>query len=133
MRISDCSSDVCSSDLLEGGVSFGDCVAGWVPERDRHLISAGAKSNLSKALRNAAQMETGMKKIKSSILAAMAYPMALVLGVIGIMVYFNKSLAPVIESAVPKSNWTGSLARSGERRGGNGGARTCRSRWWPYN
>src|SRR3546814_14647690 len=74
MRISDCSSDVCSSDLLEGGVSFGDCVAGWVPERDRHLISAGAKSNLSKALRNAAQMETGMKKSKSSILAAMAYP-----------------------------------------------------------
>src|SRR3546814_14515931 len=40
----------------------------------------------------------------------MAYPMVLFLGVIGIMVYFNKSLAPVIESAVPKSNWTGSLA-----------------------
>src|SRR3546814_6192399 len=30
---------------LEGGVSFGDCVAGWVPERDRHLISAGDRKS----------------------------------------------------------------------------------------
>lgn len=98
----------------EGGFALGDCVDGWVPERDRHLIAAGAKSNLVKALRNAAEMETGMKQIKSSIRSALAYPAVLFVGVIGILLYFSYYLGPIIGSVVPRDKWTGSLAALGD-------------------
>src|SRR3546814_11133477 len=113
MRISDWSSDVCSSDLeriitsvindsvlsdrkglnrLGGGLSLGA-----LTDRDRELIGI------------AVEMDVDF-----------------------IAVSFCRNAAD-LEAARAVARAHGSHARSEERRVGEGGGSTCRSRWWPYH
>ncbi len=96
-----------------GGLPFGECVRDWVPERDQILLSAGDKSDLVSALRNAAFMQQSIGRIKSAVVGGLAYPALLMTGLFTMFSFFSFSIFPVIETIVPREEWTGSIGALG--------------------
>lgn len=96
---------------ISNGQSFGRAVTGWVPPSDRIVIEAGeAAGSLADALDNALFIQKSGKKIKSVIIAGIAYPFFLVLLAIGLLVIFGYSIVPAFDSVLPRDKWTGTAA-----------------------
>lgn len=95
------------------GAPLGMAVKGWVPERDQILISAGDKSDLISALRNAAFMQESIGRIKSAVMGGLLYPVGLLLGLFAMFTYFSFNVIPTIETIVARDQWVGSVAALG--------------------
>ncbi len=93
------------------GITLGDAVAGWVPEKDRLVISSGeAAGSLDVALENAIFIHMGGKKIGAAIKSAFAYPIVLILVCIVFMYIVSNQLVPAFDAIRPKEEWTGTGA-----------------------
>src|SRR3546814_18633120 len=132
MRISDWSSDVCSSDLKINTAPAGsDAVQfGWVREHLR-VLSANTPTE--------AIGEYGRMQRAGKLSDAQRYGLAYAHLLAGHGAEAAKELATLLEKR-PGDHWLmlargqakarrGVIARSTERRGGNGTVSTCRSRW----
>jgi len=92
----------------ENGKTFGVAVRGWVPENDRIIIEAGEKAgSLAGALDDAVFIFLGQKKIKSALIAGLAYPIVLVLTAIGLLLLMGNNIIPTFASILPREKWTG--------------------------
>src|SRR3546814_19612222 len=110
MRISDWSSDVCSSDLR------GFHVYAASGNLERIIATAIDLSVVKEAGAKAKQLQDELVHVSSvNAMGAMASTLAHEL---------NQPLTAI-------SNYLGGCERSEERRGGEEGGRTCRSRWSP--
>src|SRR3546814_17968116 len=111
MRISDWSSDVCSSDLVGGSIPLGGRQAnrGNVERAQAERLAAEAELAVARVER------------KREIDRLVAQRAALVTEIGRI----DREVLPSAERAV--------VLRSGERRVGNGCGRLCRARWSPYH
>src|SRR3546814_18119920 len=112
MRISDWSSDLCSSDLLPGGES--------VPAMERGVIDAFEFNNPSSDMRFGAQDVAKHYMLSSYHQASECFEFL-----------FNAAFfddLPEDLQAILKYG-----VRSEERRVGKEGVSTCRSRWSPYH
>lgn len=99
------------SDKVANGQTFGRAIAGWVPEGDRIVIEAGEKAgSLDTAIENALFIHEGSKKIKSTIIGGLAYPVILVFVALGFMVMFGVKIVPAFAEVLPREQWTGTAA-----------------------
>lgn len=92
---------------INEGKSLGVAVAGWVPENDRVVIEAGSQSDLPSALENACFLHESQRRIRSALIAGLAYPIVLVLVAVGFMVIFGTQVIPAFETILPRDQWTG--------------------------
>lgn len=98
-------------DRTNNGRSFGRAVMDWVPPGDRIVIEAGESAGgLADALDNALFIHESGKKIRSAIVAGIAYPSFLVLLAIGLLVIFGTRIVPSFETVLPRERWTGTAA-----------------------
>lgn len=90
------------------GRRIGDAMKGWVPLRDVTIISSGEQAGkLENALENAVFLQVGSKKIKSAIIAGIAYPAVLFMVAVIFMYIAANKIIPAFADVVPKENWTG--------------------------
>lgn len=102
-------------DRVSNGESFGRAVTGWVPAGDRIVIEAGeAAGSLAEALNNAMFIQQSAKKIKSAIIAGIAYPLVLIIMGIGLLVIFGLRIVPAFADIMPREKWTGTPATMGK-------------------
>lgn len=98
-------------DQIGNGRSFGKAVAGWVPSADRIVIDAGESAgSLAVALENALFIQESSKKIKSTIVAGLAYPLLLVILALGFLVMFATKIVPAFDEVLPRERWEGMAA-----------------------
>ena len=93
---------------MQNGMSMGQALKPWVPQEDVMVFEAiENSSNFVANLRDYLEMLEKKKKIKSTIIGGLIYPIMLVSMVIGIMTYFGKSIVPQIAQLLPMEKWTG--------------------------
>lgn len=93
---------------VRNGKSLGVAIQGWVPETDRVVIEAGeASGDLPSAVENACFLYEGQKKIKSAVVAGVAYPAFLFVMLIGFMFLFGMNIIPQFAQILPREQWTG--------------------------
>lgn len=98
-------------DQIGNGRSFGRAVAGWVPNSDRIVIDAGESAgSLAMALENALFIQQSGKKIKSTIVAGLAYPVLLMILALGFLIMFATQIVPAFEEVLPRERWEGMAA-----------------------
>src|SRR3546814_19673513 len=99
---------------------------------------------LDVAIDNAVFIFEWSKKIRGAILSGLSYPALLVVIAIGFIAMFGIQIVPAFDEVLPREQWTGMGAqmammadfvhsRSEERRVGEEGGSTCRSRGSPYH
>src|SRR3546814_11700619 len=125
MRISDWSSDVCSSDLL--GILVGEDGIFGVAFDNFELAYVVATLCLAIIL-----FDGGLRT--SSAAVRQAWAPAAVLATFGVLV--TGAITGLAAVLVLQLDWlhgllVGAIVRSEERRVGNGGVSTCRCRWLP--
>lgn len=97
---------------VQNGLTFGRAIRGWVPEKDRRVIEAGEEAGrLETALENAIFIAENERKIKSTLIAGLFYPIILIFVVIGFLVLFGVRVVPAFEDILPRSKWTGAGAQ----------------------
>ena len=100
---------------VSNGLSFGRAVNGWVPDADRIVIEAGeAAGGLADALDNALFIQQSAKKIRSAIIAGVAYPAVLMILAIGLLVIFGQRIVPAFAEVMPRDKWSGTPALMGD-------------------
>lgn len=97
---------------VDNGLSFGRAIKGWVPEKDRRVIEAGEEAGkLELALENAIFIVENERRIKSTLIGGLIYPVLLVFVVIGFLMLFGLKVVPAFEEILPRSRWTGAGAQ----------------------
>lgn len=95
-------------DKVSNGQSFGRAVTKWVPAGDRIVIEAGeAAGSLADALDNAMFIQKSAKRIKSTIISGVAYPIVLITMGIGLLLIFAYRIVPAFSDILPREKWTG--------------------------
>src|SRR3546814_18606357 len=129
MRISDWSSDVCSSDLRRRRRRF---------RRDPVSAAAGAPEGLAGAGDRTGAAAAGGQLMNRTL--AIIGVIVIAIGFVALNSLFIVSQtqqALVVRLGEPrrqiKDPGLNLKVRSEERRVGEEGVRTCRSRWWPYH
>ncbi len=98
-------------DKVNNGQSLGRAIAGWVPTSDRIIIEAGEEAgSLSAALKNALFIQDSTKKIRSTIIAGLAYPLLLISMAVGLLVLLSVRIVPAFNQVLPREKWEGSAA-----------------------
>lgn len=97
---------------VRNGKSFGQAIQGWVPDSDRLVIEGGEMAgNLSVAIDKAILISGSSKKIKSTLVSGLAYPVVLFFVAIGFMVMFGTRVIPAFEEILPRDQWMGAGAQ----------------------
>ncbi len=98
---------------LERGLSFSDATRGWVPAEETLLLTSGNMSSLVVALENVGNIIVANKRIGSAVFGAIAYPLLLLVLVLGIIVmvglYLVPPLADVAGDGMVWRGWASSL------------------------
>lgn len=98
-------------DKVCNGMTLGRAVKGWVSDSDRIIIEAGEKAGtLPDALKNALFIEQSNKKIRSTILGGLAYPLLLIAVAVGLLMMFALYILPGYEDIMPREKWEGGAA-----------------------
>ena len=96
---------------VNNGQSLGRAINGWVPSSDRIIIEAGDESgSLSTALENALFIQESGKKIKSTIISGLAYPILLIVMAMGLLVLLSVRIVPAFSQVLPRAKWQGTAA-----------------------
>src|SRR3546814_19725004 len=111
MRISDWSSDVCSSDLA--------C--------SNQLILVDTRRSTLEQLAQGCPKGIGQDRVDAALQVGNA------LGMVSVMVVVLDHPALGLAQVMGGYEFTALQVRSEERRVGKGCVSTCRSRWWPYH
>ena len=93
---------------VQNGLTLGRAIRGWVPEKDRRVIEAGEEAGrLTVALENAIFIAENERKIKSTLIGGLFYPVLLIFVVIGFLVMFGVRVIPAFDDILPRARWTG--------------------------
>jgi|HigsolmetaAR203D_1030402.scaffolds.fasta_scaffold00286_26 Type II secretory pathway, component PulF len=93
---------------VRNGKPFGRAIQGWVPESDRLVIEGGdAHGKLGIALENAIMISEASGRIRSAIIAGMAYPILIICALINFLWTFANDVIPAFEQTIPVTQWTG--------------------------
>lgn len=93
---------------VKNGKPLDVAIQGWVPETDRTVIGAGdASGRLPEAIENACFLYEGQKKIKTAVIAGVAYPIVLFGMDVAFLFIFGMDVIPKFETALPRDRWTG--------------------------
>lgn len=84
---------------LERGATFADATRGWVPPAETLMLITGDVSKLSIALENVARVTQSARKINSSMVGAIAYPLFLLALTIAIIIMVGLYLVPPLADA----------------------------------
>jgi len=99
------------SDWLEQigrGRKLSSSVEGWLPDDERILLSAGEKSGkLPETLRSIIKIVDAKMQIRKTIVGALAYPIILLMVILGLVYAFAFYAIPFYQSIVPGANFTG--------------------------
>ena len=94
---------------LEQGKKFADAIAEWVPSSELMLIEAGERGGgLVTGLQEAVVLSSAASKNKTAIIAGVAFPIALVGMLMGMLCMFQIKMAPVFKSLMKVEKWPGS-------------------------
>jgi len=95
----------------ENGNKMSSALAPWIPQEDTMVLEAIQSSNdFAGGLRQHIDMIEKKKAMKKRITGGMSYPVMLMLVVYGLLLYFGKSVVPIISDILPMDKWTGSTA-----------------------
>lgn len=95
----------------ENGEQLSTALSPWVPQEDTMVLEAiQNSSDFAGGLREYIDMVEKKKAMKSRIIGGMGYPIVLLLTVYGLMLYFGKSVVPLIAGILPMEKWTGPTA-----------------------
>lgn len=90
------------------GNTFAEAIADWVTPAEVVIITAGQNGGrLPNALEDVIVMLGGMKKIRGSIITAVAYPTAIVAAIFGVLGIFAYQVLPAFAQILPYSQWAG--------------------------
>ena len=96
---------------VENGDGFGQAIRPWVPIDDVMVLEAIENSdNFPKFVDDYCEMLRGKKAIMGTVKGGLAYPIALLTAIYGLMYYFGASVTPKIEPLLPIEEWTGPAA-----------------------
>jgi len=102
---------VVTADIIAGmnnGEGFGQSIRPWVPIDDVMVLEAIENSDDFPAFVDEyCEMLEGKKKIMSTIKGGLAYPVALLSSIYGLMYYFGAEVTPKIEPLLPIEEWVG--------------------------
>ncbi len=87
---------------LEKGQTFAEASKGWVPKSETLMLTVGDISKLQIALMNVLKVSEGSKKIKSSLISALAYPAFLFLMTFIVIILVGLYLVPPLMEAAGK-------------------------------
>jgi type II secretory pathway component PulF len=91
---------------MNHGVSFSNAIAGWVPDSELNLISAGEEGQgLDKGLSEAIKFSLSGKEIKAAVIGGISYPAILLLVVLGFVSMFSLQMAPAYLGILPLERW----------------------------
>ncbi len=93
---------------IKNGARLSRAMEDWVTLEEMMLISAGEQSGtLESALRSAARVMEGRKRIRSAVYAGLAYPFVLLLMAIGILFLFGFKIVPAFTKVMHGAEWLG--------------------------
>lgn len=96
---------------MQSGNSFKNAIAGWVPEAELNLISAGEDgSGLNFGLQEAVRFAQSSQNIKSTIKKGVTYPAVLFIVIIVFICMFSIQLAPTYLEILPLEQWPDSAS-----------------------
>lgn len=96
-------------ETMEQGGKLSDALLEWVPPAEHMLISSGETGGgLSKGLKEAVVVSEAAAKMKSAIVGGAAYPVVLMVMLLGMLLMFKSQMVPVFEKLLPVEAWPGS-------------------------
>ena len=96
---------------LERGLSFSEATRGWIPTEETLLLTSSNMSSLIVALENVGRIVVANKRIGRAVFGAIAYPLLLLVLVLGIIIMVGIYLVPPLaEVAGDGMVWTGGAA-----------------------
>lgn len=91
---------------LERGGKFSDALAPWVPPSELMLIEAGERGGaLQTGLAEAVVLSTASARNKAAIIGGVAFPLALVAMLMGMLSMFQVKMAPVFKGLMAVERW----------------------------
>lgn len=93
--------------FIKNGDSFSVAVQGWVPQTEILTLSVGDIANLELALDNTIKAMDGIKRMRGPVIAAVVYPLFLLLMVSFLVWAVGVFMVPPMIEAAPNLKWTG--------------------------
>lgn len=94
--------------LVQNGRMLADGLEGWAPKTERMILLAGAQSgHMETALLAVIDVVQAQRKIKSVIVAGVAYPMAILFLILVYIYLFGTRVIPEFTRIVDPTNWRG--------------------------
>ena len=94
--------------LVQNGSTFGEALGYWVPDSERMIITAGEQAGqLEATLLSVVDVVMAGKKIKSVIIAGLAYPTVILMMITGYIYIFGTRVIPEFAKVVNPSTWRG--------------------------
>lgn len=93
---------------MRGGATFSTALAEWVTPAERVIIKAGEDGGrLPEALEDLIVMLGGMRRIRGSVVAAIAYPAAIIAAIFVVLGIFAYQVLPAFAQILPYERWQG--------------------------
>jgi type II secretory pathway component PulF len=97
---------------LQNGARFSEAIAGWVPQVELMILSAGEDSGqLAVSLKSVIAFATSGNQIRSAITGGLAYPLLVTLLILVYIYIFGVHVIPKFAAVVNPAQWHG-VARS---------------------
>lgn len=94
---------------LERGRTFSEAAAPWIPPGELMLIEAGDRGGgLVAGLNEAVVLSTAASKNKAAIIGGVAFPIALICMLAGMLIMFEKQMVPVFSDLLKIEKWPAS-------------------------
>ncbi|WP_310622233.1 type II secretion system F family protein [Flexibacterium corallicola] len=94
------------SRVIKNGLGLGEALAGWIPESNRVIISAGdAAGNPPKAIKSYLRVSAAGSKISSALWGSLGYPIFLFSFAILFLIYTSKKIIPTFSDMLPIEQW----------------------------
>lgn len=91
---------------MSTGVQFADAISRWVPVNEAMSIRAGMESgDPASGMQNTIDAVGSANTMKSTIFGKLAYPVVLILALIGLILFFSHSIIPRIAEVSDPSGW----------------------------
>lgn len=95
-------------DKIKNGRRLSQAIEGWVQRDEQMLIAAGEQAGkLDDALASTSEIMAAKKKIRSSVIGGMFYPILMMMIAIGVLIMFSYKIIPSFTNAVSDEKWHG--------------------------
>lgn len=95
---------------MADGKPLNEAVKRWVPESEQTIIAAGEESDLVQAIEDLLKIQEAKKKISSTIIKGLIYPIVLLLAGCVFLIMFSVRIVPQFSEVLPRNKWEGTPA-----------------------